>query len=127
MENNFKKFANDNVQPKSFTFDSINLNKAKEILKMYPKNYKESSIMPLLSIAQNQNDGWLPKKAIEYVSEFLDVPEIKVLEIATFYSMYNLSPVGKNHIEVCTTSPCMLRGSDEILGKIKKLIGINIR
>ena len=60
------------------------------------------------------------------MSEFLDVPEIKVLEIATFYSMYNLSPVGKNHIEVCTTSPCMLRGSDEILGKIKKLIGIGL-
>ena len=83
MENNFKKFANDNVQPKKFVFDSINLNKAKEILKMYPKTTKESSIMPLLSIAQHQNDGWLPK-AIEYVSEFLDVPEIKVLEIATF-------------------------------------------
>ena len=93
---------------------------------MYPKNYKESSIMPLLSIAQNQNHGWLPKKAIEYVSSFLNVPEIKVLEIATFYSMYNLSPVGKNHIEVCTTSPCMLRGSDEILLKLKKLIGVNI-
>ena len=96
------------------------------LLKMYPKNYKESSIMPLLSIAQHQNDGWLPKKAIEYVSEFLNVPEIKVLEIATFYSMYNLSPVGKNHIEVCTTSPCMLRGSDEILERLKKLTGIGI-
>ena len=70
-------------------------------------------------------DGSL-KKAIEYVSSFLDVPEIKVLEIATFYSMYNLSPVGKNHIEVCTTSPCMLRGSDEILLKLKELIGVNI-
>ncbi|MBD23259.1 MAG: NADH-quinone oxidoreductase subunit E [Alphaproteobacteria bacterium] len=126
MENNFKKFANENLQPKTFTFDNINLGKAKEIIKMYPKNYKESSIMPLLSIAQNQNDGWLPKKAIEYVSAFLNVPEIKVLEIATFYSMYNLSPVGKNHIEVCTTSPCMLRGSDEILVKLKKLIGANI-
>ena len=124
MENNFKKFANEDVQPKDFTFNAGNLSKAKEILKIYPKNYKESSIMPLLSIAQYQNDGWLPKKAIEYVSKFLNVPEIKVLEIATFYSMYNLSPVGKNHIEVCTTSPCMLRGSDEILVKLKKLIGI---
>ena len=93
---------------------------------MYPKNYKESSIMPLLSMAQNQNNGWLPKKAIEYVSTFLGVPEIKVLEIATFYTMYNLSPVGKNHVEVCTTSPCMLRGSDEILDKLKKIIGIGI-
>ena len=125
MENNFKKFANEDVQPKDFTFNAVNLSKAKEILKIYPKNYKESSIMPLLSIAQYQNDGWLPKKAIEYVSNFLNVPEIKVLEIATFYSMYNLSPVGKNHIEVCTTSPCMLRGSDEILVKLKKLTGIN--
>lgn len=125
MENNFKKFANEDVQPKDFTFNAGNLSKAKEILKIYPKNYKESSIMPLLSIAQYQNDGWLPKKAIEYVSKFLNVPEIKVLEIATFYSMYNLSPVGKNHIEVCTTSPCMLRGSDEILVKLKKLIGIS--
>jgi len=125
MENNFKKFANEDVQPKDFTFNAGNLSKAKEILKIYPKNYKESSIMPLLSIAQYQNDGWLPKKAIEYVSKFLNVPEIKVLEIATFYSMYNLSPVGKNHIEVCTTSPCMLRGSDEILVKLKKLTGIN--
>ena len=124
MENNFKKFANEDFQPKDFTFNAVNLSKAKEILKIYPKNYKESSIMPLLSIAQYQNDGWLPKKAIEYVSKFLNVPEIKVLEIATFYSMYNLSPVGKNHIEVCTTSPCMLRGSDEILVKLKKLIGI---
>ena len=125
MENNFKKFANEDVQPKDFTFNAVNLSKAKEILKIYPKNYKESSIMPLLSIAQYQNNGWLPKKAIEYVSKFLNVSEIKVLEIATFYSMYNLSPVGKNHIEVCTTSPCMLRGSDDILVKLKKLTGIS--
>ena len=126
METDFKKFAEESLQPKSFTFDKINLSKAKDIIKMYPKNYKESSIMPLLSIAQNQNNGWLPKKAIEYVSTFLGVPEIKVLEIATFYTMYNLSPVGKNHVEVCTTSPCMLRGSDEILDKLKKIIGIGI-
>ena len=92
---------------------------------MYPKNYRESSIMPLLSMAQSQNDGWLPKKAIEYVSKFLNVPEMKVLEIATFYSMYNLSPVGKHHIEICTTSPCMLRGSDNLLEKLKNWIGIN--
>ena len=97
---------------------------AKKILKIYPKNFKESSIMPLLSIAQNQNNGWLPKKAIEYVSDFLEIPEIKVLEIATFYSMYNLSPVGKFHIEVCTTSPCMLRGSDEILSFCEKKLAI---
>jgi len=125
MGNNFKKFADEDAQPDNFTFSNENLLKAKDIVKMYPKNYKESSIMPLLSIAQSQNDGWLPKKAIEYVSNFLSVPEMKVLEIATFYSMYNLSPVGKHHIEICTTSPCMLRGSDNLLEKLKNWIGIN--
>ena len=82
--------------------------------------------MPLLSIAQAQNRGWLPKKAIEYVSNFIEVPEIKVLEIATFYSMYNLSPVGKFHIEVCTTTPCMLRGSDPLIDLCKKKFGLEI-
>mgnify|MGYP001169220580 CR=1 FL=1 len=122
----FKKIAEDNKQPEKFSFNSNNLILAKKILKIYPKNFKESSIMPLLSIAQNQNDGWLPKKAIEYVSSFLEVPEIKVLEIATFYSMYNLSPVGKFHIEVCATSPCMLRGSDEILSFCEKKLEIQV-
>ena len=82
--------------------------------------------MPLLSIAQNQNNGWLPKKAIEYVSDFLNIPEIKVLEMATFYSMYNLSPVGKYHIEVCTTSPCMLRGQILLLNLCKKILGLEL-
>ena len=125
MGNNFKKIANEDLQPDNFSFSNENLLKAKDIVKMYPKNYRESSIMPLLSMAQSQNDGWLPKKAIEYVSKFLNVPEMKVLEIATFYSMYNLSPVGKHHIEICTTSPCMLRGSDNLLEKLKNWIGIN--
>ena len=125
-QTSFKKIAEDKIQPKDFSFDRDNMLLAKKILKIYPKNYKESSIMPLLSIAQNQNNGWLPKKAIEYVSEFLEIPEIKVLEIATFYSMYNLSPVGKFHIEVCTTSPCMLRGSDEILSFCEKKLAIQV-
>ena len=123
-QTSFKKIAEEKTQPKDFSFDRENMLLAKKILKIYPKNFKESSIMPLLSIAQSQNNGWLPKKAIEYVSEFLEIPEIKVLEIATFYSMYNLSPVGKFHIEVCTTSPCMLRGSDEILSFCEKKLAI---
>ena len=82
--------------------------------------------MPLLSMAQSQNKGWVPKKAIEYISDFIGVSEIKVLELATFYSMYNLSPVGKFHIEVCTTTPCMLRGSDSMLNLCKKKLGIDI-
>ncbi len=122
----FKIIADESTQPTEFNFNSENLTKAKKIIKMYPDNYKESSIMPLLSMAQSQNHGWLPKKAIEYVSNFIEVPEIKVLEIATFYSMYNLSPVGKFHIEVCTTTPCMLRGSDSMLDLCKKKFGLNI-
>ena len=120
----FKIIAEEPSQPLTFNFSSENLTKAKKIIKMYPSNFIESSIMPLLSIAQEQNHGWLPKKAIEYVSNFIEVPEIKVLEIATFYSMYNLSPVGKFHIEVCTTTPCMLRGSDPMLDMCKKKFGI---
>ncbi len=125
-ENSFKVIAEDSIQPKDFCFNQDNLNRAKNLLKMYPNNFKESAIMPLLSIAQNQNSGWVPKKAIEYISKLIKVPEIKVLELATFYSMYNLSPVGKYHIEVCTTSPCMLRGSDTMLNLCKKKLGINI-
>ena len=109
-QTSFKKIAEEKTQPKDFSFDRENMLLAKKILKIYPKNFKESSIMTLLSIA--------------YVSEFLEIPEIKVLEIATFYSMYNLSPVGKFHIEVCTTSPCMLRGSDEILSFCEKKLAI---
>ena len=124
MESNFKKIARDSIQPKEFCFNKVNLKKALIMVKMYPSNYKESSIMPLLSLAQNQSGGWLPKKAIECISVFLKVPEIKVLELATFYSMYNLSPVGKHHIEVCTTTPCMLRGADSIVLACKKELGI---
>ena len=80
----FKKIAEEKIQPKEFFFDKQNMVIAKKILKIYPKNYKESSIMPLLSIAQNQNNGWLPKKAIEYVSSFLEIPEIKVLDFEQF-------------------------------------------
>ena len=126
MSQGFKKIAHESLQPKEFSFHKENLVKAKNIIKMYPKNYQESSIMPLLSLAQSQNNGWLPKKAIEYVSDFLNIPEIKVLEMATFYSMYNLSPVGEYHIEICTTSPCMLRGSDEIVSNLEKNLGIEI-
>ena len=122
----FKIIAEESTQPVEFNFNRENFAKAKEIIKMYPSNFKESSIMPLLSMAQSQNHGWLPKKAIEYVSNFIEVPEIKVLEIATFYSMYNLSPVGKFHIEVCTTTPCMLRGSDSMLDLCKKRFGLEV-
>ena len=126
MGSNFKNFADKSIQPKQFFFSKENKFKAEKIKKMYPKNYLESSIMPLLSLAQEQNNGWLPKKAIEYIGLYLNVPEIKVLELATFYSMYNLSPVGDYHIEICTTSPCMLRGSDELLHHCKNKLRIGL-
>tara|TARA_X000001036_G_scaffold131325_1_gene124146 strand:- start:190 stop:789 length:600 start_codon:yes stop_codon:yes gene_type:complete len=123
---NFKKIADIKIQPKDFKFTKENQDIAKNIIKMYPKKYIESSIMPLLSLAQVQNKGWLPTKAIDFISKMIDVSEIKILEIATFYSMYNLSPVGEYHLEVCTTSPCMLRGSDDILKLLKNEFGIDI-
>ena len=125
MSSYFKEFASDSIQPKEFSFTAENLREAKVVLKRYPKDYPEGALMPLLTLAQKQSQGWLPKKAIEYIASFLKVSEIKVLEIATFYSMYNLRPVGKNHIEVCTTTPCMLRGSDNILKVCEKFLNIN--
>ena len=126
MSSSFKKFAEENLQPSSFVFTKENLIQAEKIIKRYPAAYKESSIMPLLTLAQEQFNGWLPKKAIEYIAQFLKVSEIRVLELATFYSMYNLSPVGKYHIEVCSTTPCMLRGSQKILETCKKNLNINV-
>ena len=124
MNSIFKKFANDDEQPSGFEFSSENKKRAYQIIKQYPKNYKESCIMPFLTLAQNQSGGWIPKKAMEYISSFLNVSEMRVLELATFYSMYNLSPIGKFHIEVCTTTPCMLRGAEKILEKCEKNLNL---
>lgn len=126
MSVNFKKIAGEGLQPKEFNFTKDNLKIVNQIMKKYPKNYPESSIMPLLDLAQKQNSGWIPKKAIEFISDLLQISEIKVLEIATFYSMYNLCPVGKHHVEVCTTTPCMLRGSEKILEKCKSYLNLNV-
>ena len=125
MTSFFKEFAGESDQPNNFKFNENNIKLANTIIKKYPKEYPEGALMPLLTLAQKQCNGWIPKKAIEYIAQFLDVAEIKVLEIATFYSMYNLRPVGKNHIEVCTTTPCMLRGSDNILRECEKFLKIN--
>ena len=126
MVSSFKKFADEELQPDSFEFNKENKKKALEVMKNYPKNYVESSIMPLLSLAQEQFGGWIPKKAMEHISQFLNVSEMKVLELATFYSMYNLSPIAENHIEICTTTPCMLRGAEKILEKCKKKLNLDV-
>ncbi len=110
-------------QPESFAFSEENLAWAKTVIARYPDGRQASAVIPLLWRAQEQHEGWLPKPAIEYIAEMLDMPDIRVLEVATFYTMFQLSPVGKTaHIQVCGTTPCMLRGSDDILKVCKNRI-----
>ena len=113
------------TQPELFKFSADNLQKANKEIKKYPKNRKASSVIALLYLAQNQNDNWIPLAAIKYVAGILDMPYIKVYEVVTFYSMFNLSPVGKYFVQVCTTTPCMIRGAKKITDICKKYISNN--
>ena len=113
------------VQPKTFQFTEENLKKADEEIKKYPKERKASSVMALLYLVQSQNENWIPLSAVKYVANFLDMPYIKVYEVVTFYSMFNLSPVGKYFVQVCTTTPCMIRGAKKITDLCKKHISQN--
>ena len=100
-------------QPESFAFTAENLDWAKQQITKYPPGRQQSAVIPILWRAQEQSAGWTPRKAIEYVADMLAMPYIRVLEIATFYSMFQLAPVGrKAHVQLCGTTPCMLRGSD---------------
>ena len=109
-------------QPKFFSFSDENFIKIKKIINMYPPNKQSSAVMPLLYLAQKQNFNWIPMAAIKSIAKILDMPYIKVYEVATFYSMYNLSPVGKYFIQVCTTTPCMIRGANKLVDICKKKI-----
>lgn len=109
-------------QPEKFEFNKENLNWAKAQLKKYPKGRQASAVIPLLWRAQEQ-EGWISKPAIEYVAKFLNMPEVRVLEVATFYFMFHLKPVGyKAHFQVCGTTPCMLRGSEDLISVCKTKI-----
>ena len=112
-------------QPKEFKFSNENIKKVEEILKKYPDKNKKSAVMPLLYLAQKQNENWIPLAAIKYIANYLAMPYISVYEITTFYSMYNLAPVGKNFIQVCTTTPCLIRGADKIVKLCKEKISQN--
>ena len=112
-------------QPDHFAFSAENNKKIKTILAKYPKERKNSAVLPLLDLAQRQHDNWLPMKAIEAVAEICDMAEIRVLEVATFYTMFNLKPVGKYFIQACGTTPCWLRGSDDVMRCIKDKLGIS--
>ena len=110
-------------QPASFAFTPENEERCEEILKKYPEGREASAVISLLWLAQKQNNYWLPKPAIETVAQKLGMPLIRVLEIATFYTMFNLAPVGKFHVQMCGTTPCMLAGSDAIKNILLKRIG----
>lgn len=107
-----------------FAFTPENLQWAAQQVAKYPAGRQASAVMPLLRRAQEQGGGWLTREAIEFVAEFLDMPYIRVLEVATFYTMYNLKPVGRHVIEVCTTTPCWLRGSDNVVRACRDKLGI---
>ena len=111
-------------QPETFAFTKENQAEIKNILAKYPKDRKSSAVMPLLDLAQRQHDNWIPMKAIECIADTLDMAEIRVLEVASFYTMYNLKPVGKYFLQACTTTPCMLRGSDDMMRCIKDRLNI---
>jgi NADH-quinone oxidoreductase E subunit len=113
------------TQPELFEFTKENLDKAKDEINKYPKERKASAVMALLNIAQFQNDNWIPLAAIKNIAQTLDMPYIKVYEVVTFYSMFNLSPVGKYFVQVCTTTPCMIRGAKQITDACKKYISQN--
>jgi len=113
------------TQPESFEFSKDNLQEITNIIKQYPKNKKASAVLALLYLVQKQHDNWIPLAAIKYVAKFLEIPYIQVYEVATFYSMFNLAPVGKYFVQICTTTPCMIRGTNKMLDVCKKHIAKN--
>ena len=118
-----KKISKD--QPDSFKFNSKSLEAAEKIISNYPSGKQQSAVMALLYIAQRQNDNWIPLSAMKYIAKMLEMPYIKVYEVATFYTMYNLAPVGDYFFQVCTTTPCMIRGAYKLVDVCKKKITEN--
>jgi NADH-quinone oxidoreductase subunit E len=113
------------IQPDSFAFTAENMAWAKRTIAKYPPGKQASAVIPVLWRAQEQNDNWVSKPVIEYVADMLDMSYIRVLEVATFYTMFQLQPVGKvAHIQVCGTTPCMLRGSDDVARACRDATGI---
>lgn len=113
--------------PNGFAFTPENRAKADEFIARYPKGRQASAVLALLDLAQRQSGGWLPRPAIEHVAEILGMPFMRAYEIATFYSMFNLKPVGKHFIQLCRTTPCWLRGSDELRAVCQTKLGVGLR
>lgn len=116
-----RRFAE--TQPASFSFTPENRAWAEKEIKKYPEGRQASAILSLLWRAQEQAGGWLPRKAVEHVAEMLGMAKIRAYEIATFYTMFNLAPTGRHHVQVCTTTPCWLRGSEAVVGACKRVMG----
>ena len=112
-------------QPDKFEFTLDNLEKARKVIKKYPNGKQQSAVMALLYLVQKQNNNWIPLVAMKYIGKFLEMPYIKVYEVATFYSMYNLTPVGHHFVQVCTTTPCMIRGAYKLVEACKEKISSN--
>ena len=110
------------TQPSNFIFDKDNLIEAEKEIKKYPKGKKASAVIALLYLVQKQNNNWIPLAAIKYVANLLDIPYIQVYEVSTFYSMFNLSPVGKYFVQVCTTTPCAIGGANKLVKVCKENI-----
>ena len=110
----------------NFEWSKDNFDKIKKIIDKYPQGKQQSAVLPVLDIAQRQNQGWLSKEAIERVAETLDMSFIRVMEIATFYSMFNLKPIGKYFVQICRTTPCWLRGCDKLINVSKEITGCEI-
>jgi NADH-quinone oxidoreductase subunit E len=113
-------------QPASFDFTEANLTRAKAHIARYPAGRQASAVLPLLDLAQRQHGGWLPRAAMDRVAELLEMAPIRVYEVATFYTMFNLRPVGRYLLQACTTTPCWLRGSDQVLSTCEKKLGIGV-
>ncbi len=118
-----RRLAEPAIQPESFVFTAENLDWAKREITKYPSGRQHSGIIPLLWRAQEQAGGWLPQKAIEHVADLLGMAKMRALEVATFYTMFNLAPVGKFHVQLCGTTPCLLRGAEQLLKLCHERIG----
>jgi NADH-quinone oxidoreductase subunit E len=118
-----RRLAEAHLQPKEFAFSADNLAWARKQIAKYPEGRQQSAVIPLLWRAQEQAGGWLPQKAIEHVAEVLSMANIRVLEVATFYTMFNLVPVGQFHVQMCGTTPCMLRGGGALIDICNRRIG----
>lgn len=114
------------VQPASFAFTVENLARAQAFIAKYPPGKQQSAVMPLLDLAQRQHGNWIPVAAMDYIANLLEMPAIRVYEVVSFYTMYNQNPVGRHHVQICTTTPCWLRGSAAIVDACKHATGAGL-